>query len=122
MMKILIIDDEPLVRRSLEKVFQKAGHDVSTAADGTTGAEMWQKLKPDGVVIDILMPGLTGPEVIAEVKPPHQTAIVLISAFSGEYNPEAIKNLGADLFIEKPFEDIQKIVTSVISIWEMKQS
>ncbi len=122
MMKILIIDDEPLVRRSLEKVFQKAGHEVSTAADGTAGVDMWQKIKPDGVVIDILMPGLTGPEVIAEVKPPQQTAVVLISAFSGEYNPEAIKNLGADLFIEKPFEDIQKIVTSVTSIWEMKKS
>ncbi len=122
MMKVLIVDDEPLVRRSLEKVFQKHGHEVLTAQDGLMGVDAWKSFKPDAAVIDILMPGLTGPELIAEVKPSSQTAIILISAYSGEYNLESTKNLGADLFIEKPFDDIQLIVSKLTEIWESKKS
>jgi CheY-like chemotaxis protein len=119
-MKVLIIDDEPLIRRSLEKVFLKAGHDVSVAEDGLSGTKVWRSLQPDGVVVDVLMPGLTGPEVVAEVQPEFQTAIILISAYSGDYDPESVKQLGADLFVEKPFENIQDIVDSLEKIWSIK--
>ena len=119
-MKVLIIDDEPLVRRSLEKVFQKAGHEVVTASDGSEGVVRWSEGKPDGVVVDVLMPGLTGPEVISEVNPDSKTAIILISAYSGDYNPESVKQLGADIFIEKPFESITDIVDSLEKIWSVK--
>lgn len=119
-MKVLIVDDEPLVRRSLEKVFAKANHEVFTASDGTEGVKVWLAEKPDGVVIDVLMPGLTGPEVIAEVNPAESTAIVLISAYSGDYDPDSVKQLGADIFIEKPFESIQDIVDSLEKVWSVK--
>ncbi len=119
-MKVLIIDDEPLVRRSLEKIFQKMNHEVVTAKDGHEGVEVWKASQPDGVVVDVLMPGLTGPEVIAEVAPSENTAIVLISAYSGDYNPDSVKQLGADLFIEKPFESIKDIVDSLEKVWSVK--
>lgn len=109
-MKLLVIDDEPLVRRSLEKVFMKAGHEVITAEDGNQGVTKWQNESPDAVIIDVLMPGLTGPEVIAEVGPSSKVAVAIISAYSGDYNPDSVKSLGADLFIEKPFDDIQVVV------------
>ncbi len=119
-MKVLIVDDEPLVRRSLEKVFTKLGHDVVTASDGTEGVAAWRESEPDGVVIDVLMPGLTGPEVIAEVSPSPSTAIVLISAYSGDYDPDSVKQLGADIFIEKPFSSIQDIVDQLEKVWSVK--
>ena len=119
-MKVLIVDDEPLVRRSLEKVFQKAGHEVQVAADGDEGLKAWNEFNPEGVVLDVLMPGLTGPEVIAEIKEVGKTAIVLISAYSGDYDLDSVKKLGADIFIEKPFDDIQDIVKQVQMIWEVK--
>lgn len=121
-MKVLIIDDEPLIRRSLERLFTQSGHEVQVAEDGIKGVQAWQKFQPEAVVIDVLMPGLTGPEVIAEVNPKKSTAIALISAFSGDYNPDSVKQLGADIFIEKPFEDIQALVGIVQSIWETKRS
>lgn len=120
-MKVLVVDDEPLVRRSLEKVFQRAEHEVALAEDGTQGVAKWQEFQPDAVVIDVLMPGFSGPEVIAEVKPDPRVAIILISAYSGEYNPESVKQLGADLFIEKPFDNIQNIVKEVESLAERKK-
>ena len=119
-MKVLIVDDEPLVRRSLEKVFTKAGHEVVTASDGTEGVKLWREYQPEGVVIDVLMPGLSGPEVITEVKPGPKTAIVLISAYSGDYDPDSVKQFGADIFIEKPFDSIQDVVDQLEKVWSVK--
>ncbi len=119
-MKVLIIDDEPLVRRSLEKIFMRAGHEVFVAVDGNDGVKKWKEVDPDAVVIDVLMPGLTGPEVISQTDQKKPVAIALISAYSGDYNPESIKSLGADIFIEKPFENIRDIVTRIQDLWEKK--
>ena len=119
-MRVLIVDDEPLVRRSLQRVFEKAGHQVIIAEDGIQGVKQWKQEAPQAVVIDVLMPGHTGPEVIAEVKPDKSIAIVLISAYSGEYNPDSVKQLGADIFIPKPFENIQTIVDAVEKLVEIK--
>ena len=119
-MKVLVIDDEPLIRRSLEKAFVRSGHQVFLAVDGKDGVAKWKKIQPDAVVVDVLMPRFTGPEVISEVKAKEPVVIVLVSAHSGEYNPESVKSLGADVFIEKPFGNIQDIVVQVESLWVKK--
>lgn len=119
-MKVLIVDDEPLVRRSLEKVFSRAGHEVECARDGKEGLAKWRSFQPQGVVIDVLMPGLSGPEVISEVDPDPSTAIILISAYSGDYDLDSVKQLRADSFIEKPFESIKGLVDQLVKIWELK--
>lgn len=121
-MKVLVVDDEPLVRRSLQRVFEKAGHSVVLAEDGLQGVSQWKNENPEAVVLDVLMPGHSGPEVIAEVMPDKNVAIVLISAYSGEYNPDSVKQLGADLFIAKPFENIQVIVDEVEKLVESKRN
>ena len=120
-MKVLIIDDEPLVRRSLEKIFLRSGHDVECASNGQEGLEKWREFNPDGVIIDVLMPGLSGPEVISEIKPDPKTAVILISAYSGDYDLDSVKQLGADTFIEKPFETVKVLVDQLQRIWELKQ-
>ena len=121
-MKVLIVDDEPLIRRSLQRVFEKAGHEVMVAEDGEQGVSAWKNFNPEIAVLDILMPSHTGPEVIAEVQPPSNTAIILISAYSGEYNLDSAKKLGADLFIAKPFTEIQKIVQTAEELYKSKSS
>ncbi len=121
-MKVLIIDDEPLIRRSLEKCFLKAGHQVVLAEDGHEGVSQWRAERPDAVIIDVLMPGLSGPEVIAEVKPDSKQAIALISAYSGDYDPDSVKQLGADVFIEKPFDNILSIVLQMEELYREKLS
>lgn len=111
-MKFLIIDDEPLVRRSLSRALATRGHETFEAADGQDGLEKWRKQKPDVVFLDVLMPGLSGPQVLMELEEPLKlgTTIILISAFSGEHNPETAQRLGADVFVSKPFEDIFGLV------------
>ncbi len=113
--KVLIIDDEPLVRRSLKRALESQGYTVSEAADGKQGLALWQSEIPDLVFLDILMPGLTGPQVLSELRPEvrEKCKVILISAYSGEYNLDSAKGLGADHFIPKPFEDIFGIVKIV---------
>lgn len=111
-MKVLIVDDEPLVRHSLRRALMKQGHDIQEAEDGQSGLEKWASFKPELVFLDILMPRLSGPDLLRALSPAMRghAKVILMSAFSGEYDLEKAKSLGADLFIPKPFEDIFAVV------------
>ncbi|PIS11693.1 MAG: response regulator [Bdellovibrio sp. CG10_big_fil_rev_8_21_14_0_10_47_8] len=113
--KVLIVDDEPLVRRSLRRALETNSFQVIEAEDGRVGLDLWKKESPDIVFLDVLMPGLTGPQVLSEIDASlRQTSkVILISAYTGEYNLDSAKSLGADHFISKPFEDIFAIVKLV---------
>src|SRR5207253_6444440 len=105
-----IVDDEPLVRRSLGRALKSHGHEIFEAEDGLQGLQMWREQKPDLVFLDVLMPKMTGPQVLSEIGGQRTGKVILISAFSGEHNMETATQMGADLFIPKPFEDIFEIV------------
>lgn len=109
-MKILIVDDEALVRRSLARALQSKGYEVKEAVNGIEGLNLWKSWSPDLVFLDVLMPGLTGPEVLKEIGSDHTAKVILISAFSGEHNMQTAQHMGANLFVPKPFEDIFAVV------------
>lgn len=109
-MKVLVVDDESLVRRSLGRALLSRGHQVIEAADGNEGLRLWKESSPDLVFLDVLMPGLTGPQVLKEMGESKTGSVVLISAFTGEHNMETALQMGADLFLPKPFEDIFAVV------------
>lgn len=111
-MKILIVDDEALVRRSLEKVFLREEFTVATAQDGLEGLEKWKSFNPDVVLLDVLMPGLTGPQLLQKINDPN-AKVILMSAYSGDYDLNSLKHLGVLDFISKPFGDVFEIVTRV---------
>lgn len=111
-MKILIVDDEALVRRSLEKVFLRDGFTVSTAVDGVDGFDKWMSFEPDIVLLDVLMPGLTGPQLLQKINNP-KAKVILMSAYSGDYDLSSLKHLGVLDFISKPFGDVFDIVVRV---------
>jgi len=109
-MKILVVDDEPLVRRSLTRALKSRGHDILEAEDGVQGLALWREQNPDVVFLDVLMPKMTGPQVLAEIGRQHSGKVILMSAFSGEHNMETALQMGADQFVPKPFDDIFSIV------------
>ncbi len=109
-MKILIVDDEPLVRKSLARACRARGHEVTEAVDGIEGQMQWSSGHPDLIFLDVLMPGLSGPELLKEMGAKRSGRVVLMSAYSGEHNIETAQQMGADLFIPKPFEDIFAVV------------
>jgi Response regulator containing CheY-like receiver, AAA-type ATPase, and DNA-binding domains len=108
--KFLIIDDEALVRRSLARALRAKGHEVVEAVDGTEGLKLWLETQPNLVFLDVLMPGMTGPEVLKSIGANKNAKVILMSAFSGEHNIQTAQQMGADLFLTKPFEDIFAVI------------
>lgn len=109
-MKVLIVDDETLVRRSLSRALKSKGYDVQEAVNGTEGLQVWRTWHPDLVFLDVLMPGMTGPEVLKEIGNDNKAKVILMSAFSGEHNMQTAQQMGASHFVPKPFEDIFAVV------------
>lgn len=111
-MKVLIVDDEPLVRLSLKRALEKSGHRVAESEDGQKGLEQWKAFIPDLTFLDVLMPRINGPDLLKAMRSGGSVPgkVILMSAFTGEYDLERAKSLGADMFIIKPFEDIFAIV------------
>ena len=107
-MKILVIDDEPLVRRSLSRALQSKGHEIIEAHDGIQGLAAWKENLPDLVFVDVLMPGLKGPEVIEKAKSFNKGKVILMTAYSGE--EISAERTQIALFLKKPFENIFDIV------------
>lgn len=105
-MKVLVVDDEALIRRSLSRVLRSRGHEAFEAVDGLEGRARWQEHDPDLVFLDVLMPGMTGPELLEEIGAGRRAKVILMSAFSDLEDP----GRGADLFVAKPFEDLFAIV------------
>lgn len=126
-MRILVVDDEPLVRKSLGRAFKAKGHDVTEAVDGNEGLQRWSQLleegAPDIVLVDVLMPGLSGPELLNEIRPKLSAQkwkgrVILMSAYSGEHNVTTAQQLGVDLFVPKPFEDVFALVKTAEELFE----
>lgn len=118
-MKVLIVDDEPIVRRSLMRAFKSKGHDATEAVDGVLGLEAWREGSPDLVLLDVLMPRMTGPQMLEKMTG-RTCKVILMSAYSGDYDMEKAKALGADVFVAKPFSDVFEIVQLGEEILAMK--
>ena len=107
--KILIIDDEPLIRRAFQKLFQGPQYEVFLAEDGVKGVEGWEKEKPDCVFLDVIMPGLNGWEVLEKKGNFSSTKVQMMSAYTGDLQDKKVWIEKIDGFLQKPFEDILKI-------------
>lgn len=109
-MRVLIADDEPLIKRSLERICVKRGHQVMAASDGEEAVKLWLSQDPELVFLDIRMPKLTGLEVLKKINKNKTTKIILISATPLDFQNEKLSDLGVDRFVKKPFQDIEQLI------------
>ncbi|HCA78619.1 MAG TPA: response regulator [Bacteroidetes bacterium] len=106
MSTILVIDDNSIERESVQRALQKAGYTVLSAADGTTGFAIAREERPNLIICDIDMPGLSGFETLKMLKEDPQTQSIPFVFLTG--SAEAIagklgRELGAEEYVEKPF-------------------
>jgi two-component system alkaline phosphatase synthesis response regulator PhoP len=102
---ILVVDDEQDIVDLISYNLSKEGYEVATASNGTSAVELAQRMRPDLVILDIMMPGLDGFEVCRTLRqdPSMQsTAIVFLTAKAGEIDQILGLELGADDYIQKP--------------------
>ncbi len=102
--RILVIDDEEFITRTLRKHLEKEGCEVSTASSGETAIEIFKAEVPDVVLLDLNMPGIGGIETLQTMRSINNDAAVIIITAHGDIATavSAIKS-GAHDFIEKPF-------------------
>jgi len=107
--KILVVDDEPNVVRTLTFVLKKEGYDVSTAVNGEEALAKVRESKPRLMFLDVMMPKKNGYEVCQELKSDTNLSdihIVILSAKGQEADREKALSMGANEFITKPFSPL----------------
>ena len=113
MARILVIDDEDMVRRVVCRTLQTAGHEVDCACDGDEGLRMLAEGEYDLVVTDLIMPNKEGIETIAEIRKTRPNIpVIAMSGYWGAPYLEAAGKLGAVKLLCKPFER-QELLDSV---------
>jgi len=110
MTKILLVDDSKLLRMATERALARAGYSVSTANDGAKAIELAKNEKPDVILLDMLLPGMTGPEVLKALKKDAHTAEIPVVAFTGlsQKNAMRLQRDGACAFLEKSALELDK--------------
>jgi DNA-binding response OmpR family regulator len=103
-MRVLIVEDEPLVARSIERALLLAGHQTEVAYDGADGLVRAEASAHDVIVLDVLLPGLDGLAVCRELRQRHvQTPILLLTARDAVVDRVRGLDAGADDYLTKPF-------------------
>ncbi len=113
MAKILIVDDSGMSRRTLRKILEPAGHEISEAEEGIVALERYFLDKPDLVLLDLTMTGMYGVEVLDKLREMDpQARVIIASADIQSSTREMVDAGGASAFINKPFTS-EKVLSAV---------
>ena len=109
---ILVVDDDPVILQLLQVNFEMEGFTVITAADGREGVARTRADRPDVVVSDVMMPKMSGLELVAELKADPDTAsipVLLLTAKAQQADIASGLEQGADDYVTKPFEPLELV-------------
>jgi DNA-binding response OmpR family regulator len=104
MSTILVVEDDPRIQKALYRQFTTEGYTVHMASDGAEGLDTCKSLRPAGVVLDLMLPGMAGRDVCRGIKSwSPNTPVVVLSAVSDVADKVLLLELGADDYVTKPF-------------------
>ena len=103
MIKILLVDDSKFLRLSTERALMRAGYEVSCATDGEQALQVAREKRPDVILLDMLLPKMTGPDVLKALKNDPATAGIAVVVFTGlsQKNAARLEQDGACAFLDK---------------------
>ncbi|HMQ52476.1 MAG TPA: response regulator [Anaerolineae bacterium] len=115
-LRILSIEDDPEMRGLIQLIFERQGHRVIGVKQGDFGLEFLHSLKPDVLLLDLMLPDIDGWEIYRQMKNDKELCkipVIIVSARNKEQDAAAgYKVVGKDRFIEKPFE-VQHLINAV---------
>jgi two-component system response regulator RegX3 len=100
---ILVVDDEPSYRDALSVALQREGFAVDTAADGVEALERFEASRPALVLLDVMLPRMSGVDVCREIRTTSRTPIIMVTAKNAEIDAVVGLEVGADDYVTKPF-------------------
>jgi DNA-binding response OmpR family regulator len=103
MTTILLVDDEPLIIDSLTYSLKREGFDVKVAYDGTQALQSVQEYEPDLIVLDLMLPDISGLEVCRRIRTGRTTPVIMLTARGEEIDRVLGLEVGADDYLAKPF-------------------
>jgi two-component system chemotaxis response regulator CheY len=116
--RVLVVDDSALSRRSLRQILEPAGYEVAEAEDGLSALERYFLEKPDVVLLDLVMKGMYGLDVLTKLRELDAHArVIVVSADIQTSSQELVEQAGAKAFVNKPFDraEILKALASVLA-------
>lgn len=102
--RLLIVEDEPRLLRSLTGALEDEGYQVDTAADGIEGASKAETTNYDAIILDLMLPGLDGWQVLGRVRRTQRTPVLMLSARDTKEDRAKSFDCGAHDYLAKPFE------------------
>ena len=118
--RVLVVDDEPDVLLLCRLNLQQRGHELLEAADGSTALEIARDRHPDVIVLDLMLPGISGYDVLEELQRDAETTdipVLVLTAKSLRADRERSHGLGASAFLTKPFlpNELCEMVDSLVA-------
>jgi two-component system KDP operon response regulator KdpE len=101
--RILVVDDESQIRRSLQVNLESRGYAVETAETGELAIQAFHNRRPDVIILDLLLPGMGGVEVVRRIRELSPVPIIVLSAIGEEARKVDALEMGADDYMTKPF-------------------
>jgi DNA-binding response OmpR family regulator len=101
--RVLVVDDEPTVRDVVVQYLRRDGHEVTEAVDGHQALELLASSAPDLVVLDLMLPGVDGLEILRRLRATSDVPVIMLTALSEEVDRVTGLELGADDYVVKPF-------------------
>ena len=121
--KILVVDDSGLARRLIRKILEELGHEVEDASDGTQALERYVLNRHDAIILDLLMHGMYGVEVLQKLKQLNpKLPVIVVSADIQRTTREQVREAGAVAMVNKPvtreqLEEVLGIVLDGGTVW-----
>jgi len=113
MTRILVVEDDPIIRQTVSYALKRAGFEVSAAGDGFDGLTLARAEQPDLILLDLMLPGIDGYRFAEEVRRENaEVAIIMVTALDGERDTIRGLDAGADDYVTKPFS-IEELLARV---------
>jgi CheY-like chemotaxis protein len=112
--RVLVVDDEPALRELMRAALEQH-HEVAEVGDGAAALELWRTYRPDVVLLDVMLPGASGIDILRQVRADETfpaAKVVVVSAWDTLSDRERVDEQAVDAFISKPFlpEDLLETV------------
>ena len=114
-LKILLVDDDPNIRRLVELYLKKEGFEVVTAARGDEAVHAYKSANPNLILLDIMLPGMDGWQVCREIRKESNVPIIMLTAKDETFDKVLGLELGADDYVAKPF-DMKELVARIKAV------
>jgi two-component system response regulator RegX3 len=103
MSSVLVVEDEQSLREPLVYILQREGFDVLEAVDGPSALIQWQNNSPDLILLDLMLPGMSGVDVCREIRTRSTVPIIMVTAKDSEVDKVVGLEIGADDYVVKPY-------------------